>query len=214
MKNFKLNAKILAARSIITFIILSLPTTLTGCSKKAECDVDETHAHIYTDDQGFIKYLESEKLTSDNFVRGNQYITLSDTDSSLLEFATKKNLLPIKENLDLLTSLFNQYETHLEYEYEYEDFYYDIIFEMPMWDTEYDWTTDPNHQDLTGEVEEVSYMFQAYKIAKDDKGKYVLIPSEYVTDIASIMDEYPYYNKNSIVEIRVSLENNKELIKE
>ena len=38
-------------------------------------------------------------------------------------------------------------------------------------------------------------MYVAYKIEKDEKGKYVLIPSPQVDDITTVMDEYPYINK-------------------
>ena len=44
--------------------------------------------------------------------------------------------------------------------------------------THHSWTTNPEHSRLTGEERLCHYECTAYKVEKDEKGKYVLIPSK------------------------------------
>ena len=43
---------------------------------------------------------------------------------------------------------------------------------MPYVVTNYSWTTDANHPNLTGEQREVHHMYQGYKIEVNEKGEY------------------------------------------
>lgn len=58
--------------------------------------------------------------------------------------------------------------------------------------TGYSWTTDKNHSRLTGEQRKCHYVYKAYKIEKNEKGKYVLIPSSDVDSFDELNGEYPY----------------------
>ena len=58
--------------------------------------------------------------------------------------------------------------------------------------TGHSWTTDKNHSSLTGEQRRCHYVYQAYKVEKNEKGKYVLVPSEYVDSLDELNGEYPY----------------------
>ena len=49
---------------------------------------------------------------------------------------------------------------------------------------------------MTGETRECHYVYVAYKIEKDEDGKYVLIPSADVDDLRDVMEEYPYIKKS------------------
>lgn len=43
---------------------------------------------------------------------------------------------------------------------------------------------------------EAHYIYQAYNIAKDENGKYMLVPSPLSEDICDVMYEYPYIKEN------------------
>ena len=47
----------------------------------------------------------------------------------------------------------------------------------------YSWTTNKDRSGLTGETRICHYVYTAYKIEKDEFGKFVLIPSEDVEDL-------------------------------
>lgn len=208
MKNFNLNVKKnLALRGVSLVLAGSLLTcTLSGCSKKVDCDIDRRHAHAYVNDEGFTKYLEKENESSFSYDRTDEYIELSDEEADILKFANKKDLLRIEDNEELICNIESENEDYIEYRYSYlymmpiphtvsngktSSTYFTYI---PM--TGYSWTTDKNHSRLTGQQRRCHYVYQAYKIAKNEKGKYVLIPSEYVDSIEELNGEYPYMKEN------------------
>lgn len=63
MKNFELNLKNNIALKGLSLILVGslMSCSLTGCSKKVECDIDSRHAHAYTNDEGFKKILRKGK---------------------------------------------------------------------------------------------------------------------------------------------------------
>ena len=54
------------------------------------------------------------------------------------------------------------------------------------------WTTDKNHSRLTGQVREVYYMYYGYKIGINEKGKYELVKSDYVSSLDELPNDYIY----------------------
>lgn len=96
MKNLKINAM----RSVLAFMLVSIP--VTACGKVVDCDVEGTHAHVYTNDDGYVKFIEDEHETVKGFTRTDVSIELTKEDQELYEFLNSKGLLSINDNLDIL----------------------------------------------------------------------------------------------------------------
>lgn len=202
MKNFKLNLnKSIALRGVSLLLAGSLMScSLAGCSKKVDCDIDIKHAHAYLSSEGFIKYLEKENETYYGYTRTDDYI--DDYDANLLKFLNKNDLLKIDDNKDIIDNIMSTQDDYIEYRYRYNYMmpiphtisngkttttYFTY---MPM--VGYSWTSNKNHGRLTGEQRRCHYTYIAYKVEKDAKGKYVLIPSEYVDSLDELDGKYPY----------------------
>lgn len=198
MKNLKINT----LRGILTFMLLSMPATISGCGKTVKCDVKGEHAHLYTNEEGYAKYLEDEHETYKGFNRDDEYIEIKSEEKELYSFLKDKGLLSINDNLEILVDELLVNEDYQEYRYTY-------IYLMPIPHVHFNgktsvttysyiptpgrsWTNDATHGNLTGEERTVHYVYQAYKVIIDEKGNYALEASEYVDDLRDIMDEYPY----------------------
>lgn len=207
MKNLKLNLeKIIRLRGIpLVLATTILATGLTGCGKKAECDVSGNHAHLYVNEQNFIRYIDKEYLTYEGYERQDEYVEIDSEEKDLYKFMDKKDLLRIEDNIDAISTLENGNHDYIEYRYAYtylmpiphyirtgktSSVYYTYI---PT--THYSWTSNPEHSRLTGEQRRCHYVYQGFNVAKDEKGKYVLIPSEYVDSISDLNGEYEYINE-------------------
>ena len=200
MKNYKLNSLKYVAAILAAFTQISLG----GCGKKAECDVKDYHAHMYTNEEGYVRYIDKEYLSHEGYNRHEDYIVI-DGQEALYKFLDKKDLMRINDNLELVKKTMETQEDYMEYRYRYTymspiphfrkigkvtSVYYTYI---PI--TRHSWTSNPNHSRLTGETRMCHYVYVAYKIEKNEKGKFVLIPSKQVDDITTVMDEYPYIKK-------------------
>lgn len=173
----------------------------TGCGKKADCDIEEAHVHLYTNEEGYTRYINKEYIKYDGYTRSDDYIEIGGKED-LYKFLDKNNLLRIEDNLDIILDKQKENTDYIEYRYSYT-YYNPISHYTYIGDTfilyytyipipSYSWTSNKSHINLTGEQRLCHYVYTAYKIGKDDKGNYVLIPSEQVDDITEIMDEYPY----------------------
>lgn len=187
----------------LVLVAATCTTSLAGCSKKANCSINNSHAHLYTNEQGYIRYIDKEYLTYEGYDRSDEYISI-DGQEDFYKFLDKKDLMRIDDNLEVIQHIQESNEDYTEYRYKYTHLqpiphttgkttYFTYISR-----TRYSWTSDPNHSRLTGETRLCHYVYTAYKIEKNEKGKYVLIPSEDVDDLTTIMNEYPYINKNYI----------------
>lgn len=188
-----------------------------GCGKKAECDIEGSHAHKYTNEEGYIRYINKEYLEYDGYQRDEEYINI-EGEEDLYKFIDQHSLMRIDDNLDIIIAKMAENEDFIEYRYSYpydEPIpHYSIIngitytFYSYNTTTYYSWTKDVNQENLTGEQRMCHYVYTGYKIAIDDNGKYVLIPSEEVDDIREIMDEYPYIKQTyyKVIDINTGLE--------
>lgn len=207
--NIKLNLKkCISLKGVALVLVLTTAsTTLTGCGKKADCNISSSHAHLYQNEQGYIRYIDKEYLSYEGYDRKDEYISIED-EEDLYKFLDKKDLMKISDNLSIISSIQEQNVDYIEYRYRYTFMqpiphtrkigkttttYFTYI---PM--TRYSWTSNPNHSRLTGEERICHHVYVAYKVEKNEKGKYVLIPSDPVDDITTVMDEYPYISKKFI----------------
>lgn len=193
MKNMKLNLKKMISLRGVSLILAGsvLASALSGCStNKIECEESKRHVHMYVNDDGLVKYLESESVIVDGYNKSYNYREISDDESSLYEFMKKKGLLRIDENIDLILEQQELNQPFTIYEYKF------TTFSRAGSSTRYIWTNDPEHENLTGKEKEAHYIYQAYNIVKDENGKYMLVPSPLVEDISEVMGEYPYIKEN------------------
>jgi hypothetical protein len=198
MKNIEINLnnmKLLNGKKI-KLCSLMLTGLLTACSLDADCDISEYHAHKYYNEDGFVRYLNEEFLNYDGYTRDDEFIYLNEEDKYLNNFIKYKDLLLISDNIDLINNIVLNNKDYIEYRYSYlvlESDYNSIYNNYPLTlKKRYSWTKDASHENLTGEERLCHYVYNAYKLEKNDKGKYVVIKSEYSDNIYDLMDEYPY----------------------
>lgn len=208
MRNLKLNLeKMIKVRGLpLVLAATVMATGLTGCGKKAECNVSGNHAHLYTNEDNFIRYIDKEYLSYESYERQDDYITLNKEEKELRSFEDKKDLLRIDENIEAIESYEAQNHDYIEYRYAYT-----YLMPIPHYihtgktstmyftyipTTHYSWTSNADHGRLTGEQRRCHHVYQAYNVVKDEKGKYVLVPSDYVDSISDLNGEYTYIKKN------------------
>lgn len=203
MKNLQVNnEKFNSLKGLALALALVTPMMLTGCSKKADCAVTVPHAHLYTNEAGYDRYVPKENLRFEGYDRQEEYISIEGYED-LYKFLTKKDLLRIDDNLDLIKQIQEQQVDYTEYRYKYT-YMQPIPHTMKVGkttttyftyipQTRYSWTSDPNHSRLTGDTRLCHYVYVGYKVEKNEKGKYVLVESPAVDDLTTIMDEYPYF---------------------
>lgn len=173
---------------------------------KEKCDIKEKHAHLYKSKTGYVRFIEKEYKNYEGYERDNEYILLNEEEQKLRKYEDKKDLLRIEENKDLISNIQEENKDFIEYRYKYTfnqpiPHYMHVgkmttVYYTYIPTTHYSWTKDSNHSRLTGEQRKCHYVYQAYKIEVDEKGKNVLIPSDYVDDLFSIQNEYPYIKEN------------------
>ena len=174
MKNMKLNLeKMIKLRGLpIVLAATVMAIGLTGCGKKAECNIEGSHAHLYTNEQNFIRYIDKEYLSYEGYERQDDYIALSKEEAELRKFEDKKDLLRIDENIDVIKALQEQNKDYIEYRYSYRKTIRRKVGKV--WThrrvTRYSWTSDPNHSNLTGETRLCHYVYQACNVYIDEHG--------------------------------------------
>ena len=148
---------------------------LGGCQKESKvfCNIEENHAHLYKNPQGFVRYLESEETNVKPNVgriykREDDYKLISESNKKLENSLLKNDLVRIDENLDLIL----EYQKDLQGEYTYRN------------------------NILGGNIRKYVYGYRAVKI---ENGK--LYYSPYYEDLRDAMDEYPYIDVNSFIQM-------------
>lgn len=180
----------------------TMSVSLSGCGKKAECDIQGDHAHLYTNETGYVRYIDKEYLSYEGYERSDEYVPISADEVDLYKFEDKRNLLKIEENAEVIEMVQNQNQDYIEYRYAYT-----YLMPIPHYvstgktrtvfftyipTTHYSWTIDANHSRLTGEQRRCHHVYQACNVVKDEKGKYVIVPSEYVDNLFDLNGEYTY----------------------
>lgn len=197
--------KLFSLRGVaLVLAVAAIPATLTGCGKKADCSIEEKHAHLYKNESGYVRYIDKEYLSYEGYERNEEYVSIEGQED-LYKFLDKKDLIPIKDNLDLIIKTQEQNCDYKEYRYRYT-----FLQPIPhiihtgkstmtyftyIPHTRYSWTSNPERSGLTGEERICHYVYVAYKVEKDENGKYVLIRSPEVEDLSEVASEYPYIKK-------------------
>lgn len=199
MRNFNLNIKkMVKLRGVpIALAATVLATSLTGCGKKAECNIEGSHAHLYTNEEGYNAYYNKEYLEYDGYERHDEYVPLTKDEVALYKFLDKKDLISLEDNLDVILTQQEQNQDYVEYRYSYKKRVTRLVGKVPVRRTvtRYSWTRDPNHSGLTGETRLCHYVYQACNVYKDEYGNLVVVPSEDVDDIRDLVGDYTYVRK-------------------
>lgn len=166
-------------------------TTLSGCNKKMDCDIDYHHMHKYISEEGFETYKDSEYETNCDM---NWTKEITKPNKEQKEMA-KFDLLKIEDNKKALEKDTKNDLPYVVYEYKHR-------YSTPIrvgkittyaWHTSYKLTTDANHSNLTGYVRDVSFKYRGYKIGKDEDGNLCIFSSGLVDNLLDIKEEYPYF---------------------
>ncbi len=192
MKNIKMNIEKMIKLKGLPLVLVTtlLATGLSACSSGNKCYVNDNHAHMYVSDDGLIKYVISEKDKLNGYSKSYNYREIGDDETSLYEFMYRSGLHRIDDNMDQISMQQDLNKLLTIYEYTY------YSYVRAGSSIHYDWTNDPEHDNLTGEEKEVHYIYQAFSIDKDENGDYVLVPSPLVEDIADVMTDFPYIMDN------------------
>lgn len=118
--SLKLNLKkFLSLRGVaLALVFTTTATCLAGCGKKAECNIDGSHAHLYTNEEGYIRYIDKEYLRYEGYDRSDEYVSIEGSED-LYRFLDKKNLMKIEDNLDLILAAQEENVDYVEYRYKY-----------------------------------------------------------------------------------------------
>ena len=188
-------------KSGVAFLVCS-SVLLTGCGKEAECQIGGYHIHKYTDETGYTKYVESEKLNLGEFNRNDEYILISKDEEEYYKKVNKAKLLLASNNYAMIDKLLEENSDYLEYEYRYTYITYTKAGKamIPISHVSYKWTTDKSDGQLTGNVRIIHPMYQAYDVKKDENGKFVVIASDLANNLYDVIGEYPYIRKDDVKE--------------
>lgn len=187
IKNLKIRKQILpfAIAGTITF------TSLSGCSKKMDCDIEYNHMHKYVSEEGFETFKESEYEYDCDMNWTNETVEVNEELQRIDQF----DLLKIENNEKVLEEATKNDLPYVEYEYKYRK---NRVIRVGknirvIHYSRKTFTKDPNHTNLTGYVRDVSYRYMGYKIEKDEDGNFQALCSGLVDNLFDIKDEYPYF---------------------
>lgn len=193
----KSNKKPIKKRIVIGGVILAALTLFSGCSKTIECNIENSHAHIYENEKGFIQNIISEKEYIDGFCRTEDYILLDSHEVKFMEFLQSEGLMDITQNKDAISKEMEQNKDYLEYEYSYIQYIPLKIGKTTIYMQEENiaWTTDKQHPNLTGNIRKVEYKYYGYKIAVADD-LLIAIKSELVDNLDELPPNFLYIKKD------------------
>ena len=69
-------------------VVLVLVGSLSGCGKKADCNVNGSHAHLYKNEKGYVRYIDKEYLTYEGYARNEEYKDIEGSEE-LYKFLDK-----------------------------------------------------------------------------------------------------------------------------
>ena len=175
--------------------------------KKVDCNIEGEHAHLYEcEESGLNRYLVSEDDSYlFDFNRSDKYVYTDETyNKELLDYLGKERLYEIKLNEDYIANTLEEMTDHIEYGYTGND--HDVVYVyqpgvIPGMDYigisrrhGTDWKNEKEYEE-PDEVRLCHYTYTAYKVEKNDKGKYECIPCEPVENFEDIPEGYDYIDK-------------------
>ena len=187
--------------------LAAIPFILSGCSEQSQCNVKETHVHLYTNQAKgatIKRYLYSEDLkTYSGYNWNKDYIEVTDED---LEFyKAKGNLFYGPDNWEYLYNVMKSQKDYLEFYYHYTE---DTVMtsvdaegnmsSYVVTDTHSGWSNNPKHRGVTGKVRVVHSRFHGYRFVTRDGKHFEKQQGKSVDDIRDTIDKYPYFDNDCV----------------
>lgn len=178
-------------KTLITLNLIILGLNSMGCSKDVECSVSDEHVHIYIDeDKNLKKYIIGEKDHKGNFVRTEDYVSLSNE----LTIVSKKDLLLVEDNIDYINREMTKYTPYREaYTYDYR-YGYDFVTNEYDYHWDYDWDKIDMDKYTPDKVRDITYNYKLYKVNDDGKIEY-----EYFNSLDDAKAEYKYFKVYNVI---------------
>jgi len=188
-----------------TIILTTL--TFAGCTKKIDCPINDEHVHIYIDEKsGISRYIDSEKVNIDNYVRTSDYLPIDEK----LKIISENKLCLIEENKDYLNTIFQQYFSKRKaYVYTYGTYEDTKTTYTPEGISEtrrviengwhYEWQEIPFDEYTEDLVYDITYQFEFYKILNNGE-----VVKGIFRNLEELPDDYKYFKEKSLVQTIVS----------
>lgn len=203
MKNLRINT----SKRTLALLLSTGSFLLSGCGKTIHCDIKTPHAHAYTNEDGIIRHIQSEKERYDGYNRLDSYTVLDEEEQALNNFEAKKHLIIIDENTDKLMEIATNNRDCYIYEYTYQEYesHRMGVHCYHTWEEETGWAQNPNDIEIYGEYRNltltgntlvVHYVYPTYKIIVNEKDKYELIEGPILDSFEDATTEYPYIKTN------------------
>lgn len=197
------NKKVFNVRNLIIGGVLATSILLYSYyTKTVDCDVEEPHAHYYTNQNSFDKYITGERENVWGWKHTDDYIPIDKEQEALINFQNKNNLFKISDNQDKIKEIVGSQNDYTEYRYKYRWLQLMPLtvgktrMFIPLWHTGHSWTTNPERGGLTGETREVSKVYYGYKIARDENDKLSVVQSEMVDNFYDLPEDMVYIKSN------------------
>ncbi len=152
------------------------------------------------DDEKLLKFLNKNDLYA--FIDNKEYLDLIKSQTQPhIEYEYKYQATVIKHYLDgkdgIITYSSIGMKTHIDYD---GDTVIETYPNIPVYGTEErtDFTSDPNHENLTGNASDVYYQYTAYKVISDYNGKLSIEKSLPMTDIYELEYTYNYFKEKDL----------------
>lgn len=174
--------------------------TTSACASEVECNIDKTHSHTYTTEEGYSRQIKSELEYIGDFYRKEDYKYITQKEIQKLGKTYVYNLIRIDENLSKLLELESSIHDYKQYEYSYKKRkeIKDGDTSTYTYTTHYAYTNDKNAEDLTGNERIITHKFVGYKIIQDEEGNFDVVKSEPMDSIEELINsgfEYIRYHK-------------------
>lgn len=192
MKNIEINTEMIKQilkGTAITIAAIGTGAMIVKSNPKMDCEIEEAHAHVYTNEDGFTTYRIDEHQKSNGGLRWTDQTTDITDEITIMD---KNKLLLISENRELLNNVVENSTPYLQYEYKTTR--PQRVGKVTVSSTVRRFTNDPNeNRRYTDRGRTVTAMYRGYRIVTNTKGKQVLEESPWVEDITLLEDMYPYF---------------------
>lgn len=191
-----------------------IATSLTACIPTVDCDIKETHVHLYTNSNNVSMFIEGEKERKNDFYWTEKYVLKDERINTIIE----NNLCSIIDNYDYVNDIMDKHPNRRE-TYVYDYFYgtytaYDYGYHFDYSSGEYTygygyglftgyhydyrWVNISLDEYTTDKVKDITYMYKFYKI-DDEK-----VTEKYFSSLNDIEEGYTYFKLNDFVKENVS----------
>lgn len=151
--------------------------------------------------------MDDEHLNSSGYQWNEEYIEINKVDESVYKLFKSNKLFEGTNNWDYLYNLMASQKDYLKFYYEYTTTETYTTTDSDGNQTTHTrtehhdgWHTNPYDSDNTGKTRLYHHKFYGYRVIYESD-KFKLERSPYVDDIREIINEYPYFSENCVIEV-------------